>query len=67
VSASAQEGAHVDLSALYAEDARGRRRAVKKARVYVDTRAGATKEAGDICQPLKSGASRKSRSTAFSS
>jgi ornithine cyclodeaminase/alanine dehydrogenase-like protein (mu-crystallin family) len=32
---------------------------VKKARVYVDTRAGATKEAGDIVQPLKSGVLKK--------
>ncbi len=29
--------------------------AVKRARVYVDTRAGAPKEAGDIVQPLKRG------------
>ena len=25
---------------------------IRRARVYVDTRAGATKEAGDIVQPL---------------
>ncbi len=30
--------------------------AITRARVYVDTRAGATKEAGDIVQPLASGA-----------
>ena len=30
--------------------------AVRRARVYVDTRAGATKEGGDIVQPLASGA-----------
>ncbi|TGV96906.1 ornithine cyclodeaminase family protein, partial [Mesorhizobium sp. M2D.F.Ca.ET.145.01.1.1] len=29
--------------------------AIMRARVYVDTRAGATKEAGDIVQPLASG------------
>jgi ornithine cyclodeaminase len=29
--------------------------AIRRARVYVDTRAGATKEAGDIVQPLASG------------
>ena len=29
--------------------------AIKRARIYVDTRAGATKEAGDIVQPLASG------------
>ena len=33
--------------------------AVKTSRVYVDTRAGALKEAGDITQPLKSGALKK--------
>ena len=33
--------------------------AIRKARVYVDTRAGATKEAGDIVQPLKSGVLKK--------
>jgi len=29
--------------------------AIARARVFVDTRAGATKEAGDIVQPLASG------------
>ena len=29
--------------------------AIKRARVFVDTRAGATTEAGDIVQPLESG------------
>ncbi len=29
--------------------------AIARSRVYVDTRAGATKEAGDIVQPLASG------------
>ena len=49
-----KKGAHVDLVGGFtpkmreADDA-----AVKKARVYVDTRAGATKEAGDIVEPLK--------------
>jgi ornithine cyclodeaminase len=33
--------------------------AVKKSRVYVDTRAVALKEAGDLTQPLKSGALKK--------
>ena len=33
--------------------------AVKRARVYVDTRAGAPKEGGDIAQPLKSGVLKK--------
>jgi alanine dehydrogenase len=49
-----RKGTHVDLVGGFtpkmreADDA-----AVKKARVYVDTRPGATKEAGDIVQPLK--------------
>lgn len=49
-------GVHVDLVGGFtpamreADDA-----AIAAARVYVDTRAGATKEAGDIVQPLKSG------------
>jgi alanine dehydrogenase len=51
-----RKGTHVDLVGGFtpkmreADDA-----AVKRARVYVDTRAGATKEAGDIVQPLKRG------------
>ena len=32
-----------------------RARAVERARVYVDTRAGALKEAGDIVQPIRNG------------
>lgn len=49
-------GAHVDLVGGYtpamreADDA-----AIARARVFVDTRAGATHEAGDITQPLASG------------
>jgi ornithine cyclodeaminase len=49
-------GAHVDLVGGYtpamreADDA-----AVARARVFVDTRAGATKEAGDITQPIAAG------------
>lgn len=49
-------GAHIDLVGGFtptmreADDA-----AITRARVYVDTRAGATKEAGDIVQPLASG------------
>ena len=51
-----RSGTHVDLVGGFtpgmreADDA-----AIARARVYVDTRAGATKEAGDIVQPLKSG------------
>jgi ornithine cyclodeaminase len=49
-----KKGAHVDLVGGFtpqmreADDA-----AIKRARVYVDTRAGAMKEAGDIVQPLR--------------
>ena len=42
-------------AAFTPDDARERRRRDRRARVYVDTRAGATKEAGDIVQPLTSG------------
>jgi ornithine cyclodeaminase len=54
------EGAHLDLVGGFtpamreADDA-----AVGRARVFVDTRAGALKEAGDIVQPLRSGALRE--------
>lgn len=49
-------GTHIDLVGAFnpqmreADDA-----AVRRARVYVDTREGAGKEAGDIVQPLQSG------------
>ena len=49
-------GAHIDLVGGFtptmreADDA-----AITRARIYIDTRAGATKEAGDIVQPLASG------------
>jgi ornithine cyclodeaminase/alanine dehydrogenase-like protein (mu-crystallin family) len=51
-----RDGQHVDLVGAYtpamreSDDA-----AIARARVYVDTRAGALKEAGDIVQPLASG------------
>ncbi|MEP0696769.1 MAG: ornithine cyclodeaminase family protein [Nitratireductor sp.] len=54
--AALRPGIHVDLVGGFtpamreADDEAGRR-----ARVFVDTRAGATKEAGDIVQPLQSG------------
>ncbi|RWF22786.1 ornithine cyclodeaminase family protein, partial [Mesorhizobium sp.] len=49
-------GAHVDLVGGFTPDMReADDDAIKRARVYVDTRAGATKEAGDIVQPLASG------------
>lgn len=49
-------GAHVDLVGGFTPDMReSDDDAITRARVYVDTRAGATKEAGDIVQPLASG------------
>jgi alanine dehydrogenase len=52
-----REGQHLDLVGAYTPDMRERDdSAVRRARVYVDTRAGALKEAGDIVRPLASGA-----------
>ncbi|MFI4998488.1 MAG: ornithine cyclodeaminase family protein [Reyranellales bacterium] len=49
-------GQHIDLVGAYTPDMReSDDTAVRRARVYVDTRAGATKEAGDIVQPLANG------------
>jgi len=49
-------GTHVDLVGAFTPALReSDDEAVRRARVYVDTRAGASKEAGDIVQPLKSG------------
>ena len=49
-------GAHVDLVGGFTPGMReADDEAIRRARVYVDTRAGATKEAGDIVQPLASG------------
>jgi ornithine cyclodeaminase len=49
-------GTHVDLVGGFAPGMReSDDDAIRCARVYVDTRAGATKEAGDIVQPLASG------------
>ncbi|MGE0280656.1 MAG: ornithine cyclodeaminase family protein [Rhizobiaceae bacterium] len=49
-------GAHVDLVGGFTPAMReADDDAIRRARVYVDTRAGATKEAGDIVQPLASG------------
>lgn len=51
-----KKGAHVDLVGSFTPRMReADDQAVKRARVYVDTRAGATKEAGDIAVPLKKG------------
>jgi len=55
-----KKGAHLDLVGGFTPKMReADDDAVRKARVYVDTRAGATKEAGDIAQPLKSGVLKK--------
>jgi alanine dehydrogenase len=51
-----REGQHVDLVGAYTPQMReSDDRAVWRARVYVDTRAGALKEGGDIVQPLANG------------
>ncbi|MEP9374315.1 ornithine cyclodeaminase family protein [Mesorhizobium sp. KR1-2] len=49
-------GTHLDLVGAFTPEMReSDDEAIRRARVYVDTRAGATKEAGDIVQPLASG------------
>jgi ornithine cyclodeaminase len=49
-------GAHLDLVGGYTPAMRETDdEAIRRARVYVDTRAGAAKEAGDIVQPLRAG------------
>jgi alanine dehydrogenase len=49
-----KKGAHVDLVGGFTPKMReADDQAIKRARVYVDTRAGATKEAGDIVVPLR--------------
>lgn len=49
-------GAHVDLVGGFTPSMReADDETIRRARVHVDTRAGATKEAGDIVQPLASG------------
>jgi ornithine cyclodeaminase len=51
-----KKGTHVDLVGAFTPQMReADDDAIKKSRVFVDTRSGATKEAGDIVQPLKSG------------
>jgi alanine dehydrogenase len=55
-----KKGAHLDLVGAYTPKMReSDDDAIRRARVYVDTRAGAPKEAGDIAQPLKSGVLNK--------
>ncbi len=51
-----QPGQHIDLVGGFRPDMReADDEAIRRARVFVDTRAGASKEAGDIVQPLESG------------
>jgi alanine dehydrogenase len=55
-----REGQHVDLVGAYTPQLReSDDAAVRRARVYVDTRAGALKEGGDIVQPLANGTIRE--------
>lgn len=55
-------GAHVDLVGGFTPDMReADDDAISRARVFVDTRAGATREAGDIVQPLASGVLKEDR------
>ena len=52
-------GVHLDLVGAYTPRcARPTTRRSARARVYVDTRAGALKEAGDIVQPIAAGVAR---------
>lgn len=54
--AKLKPGTHVDLVGGFTPSMReADDETIRRARVYVDTRAGATKEAGDIVQPLASG------------
>lgn len=49
-------GAHIDLVGAYTPKMReADDEAIRRARLYVDTRAGAPKEGGDIAQPLAAG------------
>ncbi len=53
-------GAHLDLVGAFTPKMReSDDEAVKRARVFVDTRAGALKEAGDVVQPLQAGIIRE--------
>ncbi len=51
-----QDGQHIDLVGGYRPDMReADDEAIRRARVFVDTRQGTSNEAGDIVQPLESG------------
>lgn len=55
--AALKPGTHVDLVGAFTPTMReSDDEAIRRARVFVDTRAGATKEAGDIVQAIASGA-----------
>jgi len=57
-----KKGAHLDLVGAYTPKMReSDDDAVRRARVYVDTREGAPKEGGDIAQPLRKGVLKKAR------
>ncbi len=56
-----KEGAHIDLVGAFRPNAREvDDAAVKRSRVYVDTRRGALKEAGDIVMPMAAGILKES-------
>jgi ornithine cyclodeaminase len=51
-----REGQHIDLVGAYTPEMReSDDAAVRRARIHVDTRAGATREAGDIVLPIRNG------------
>ena len=55
-----KHGAHLDLVGAFTPKMReADDDAIRRSRVYVDTRVGAPKEAGDIVQPLKKGVLKK--------
>jgi ornithine cyclodeaminase/alanine dehydrogenase-like protein (mu-crystallin family) len=56
-----KEGAHLDLVGAFRPNAReADDAAVKRSRIYVDTRRGALKEAGDIVMPIAAGIIKES-------
>jgi ornithine cyclodeaminase len=56
-----KNGAHLDLVGAFTPEMReSDDQAVRRAQLFVDTRAGALKEAGDILQPLRAGLIRES-------
>jgi ornithine cyclodeaminase/alanine dehydrogenase-like protein (mu-crystallin family) len=56
-----KEGAHLDLVGAFRPNAReADDAAIKRSRIYVDTRRGALKEAGDIVMPITAGIIKES-------